>query len=289
MPSETCSRYAAAASQQRKLANEAVKAACPKKGEPQDPCEPMSDAEVASYVQPYGYAALGPLQWERMSSQTAWPKLTLTMYGHAEIDDHTCYRFRCELDTQVGGAGPRCAPSLSLKWGVQRRLAHLREGLHDIVQSCLGDGYHKVFGEARFARHGGPPGTSARLEAWLAKLVLHVNDGTAAPEIVAQVLHFFEVPQAPAGSTVRALLDFSDVPRPLAKASAPFSADRDSPHKTSLAAFRESELLASRKVSFAIAEGDPSPSEGPCAIGDLNDDGIPSLQCEDEGESVFAA
>lgn len=282
MPSETCSRYAAAASQQRKLANEAVKTACPKKAEPQDPCEPMSDAEVASYVQPYGYAALGPLQWERMSSQTAWPKLTLTMYGHAEIDDHTCYRFRCELDTQ---------PSLSLKWGVHRRLAHLRKGLHDIVQSCLGDGYDKVFGEARFARHGGPPGTSARLEAWLAKLVLHVNDGTAAPEVVAQVLHFFEVPQAPAGSTVRALLDFSDVPRPLAKASAPFSADRDvsSAHRTSLAAFRESELLVSRKVSFSIAEADPAPSEGQCAIGDFGDDGIHSLQCDDEEESVFAA
>lgn len=224
----------------------------------EDPSAPMSQDEVASYVQPYGFAAVGPLDWERLTSETPWPKLSFAVVGHMEIHEHTFYQIKCELDTK---------PSLSLKWGVHRRLFHLREGLHDFVRSCLGADYDVVFGQAPFARRGGLPGTSARLQAWLEQLALHINDGTALPTTVAQVLNFFAVPKPPAGATVRALLDFYDAPKPIAKVSAPFSAGLDSPSSLpsnkscplSFAALADS-ASPSRKVSFA--ESEPCPSRG---------------------------
>lgn len=178
----------------------------------------MLDDVVAPYVQPYGFAALGPMQWQKLEADAEQPKLTLTMLGHKEIENHTFYEIRCQLESK---------PSLSLNWCVHRRLAHLREGLHDFVQGRLGSDYDAVFGETRFARHGGLPGTTARLQAWLEKLAIHMNEGAAPPVIVAQVLHFCEAPKPPSGTTVQSLLDFSDIPRPQAKASAPFSADFD--------------------------------------------------------------
>lgn len=195
---------------------------------------------------------------KKITAETAWPKVTFEVVGHIEVDDHTFYQIKCALETK---------PSLSLKWGVHRRLLHLREGLHNFVQSCLGDEYGAVFGEARFARRGGLPGTSARLQGWLEQLALHVNDGTASPTTVAHVLRFFEVPSAPAGATVRALLDFSDMPKPFTKASSPFSTDPDSPSSPCSSSKRtisggrlanSPPLSASRRVSFTEPADSPS-------------------------------
>lgn len=182
---------------------------------PKDPPAPMCDEQIPSYVQPYGYAALGPATWQKCSATTLWPKLTLTILSHSEIEDHTFYQVKCALAT---------ARSLSLTWTVHRRLVHLREGLHDFVQNLLGTTYDTVFGEARFARRGGLPGTTARLQAWLETLAAHVNGGTASPATVAQILNFFDTPKPPVGATARALLDFVDVPKPHAKSTAETSA-----------------------------------------------------------------
>lgn len=217
----------------------------------EDPPPPMCTDEVAAYVQPYGYSALGPSEWQRLSAQTAWPKITFTVAGHIEVDEHTYYQVKCELDNQ---------PTFSYTWGVHRRLLHLREGLHDFVQSCLAESYNDVFGDAPFARRGGLPGTSARLQAWLEHLAQYVNDGTAPPLIVAHIFNFFEAPKPPAGATVAALLDFSDMLKPQCKASLPRAAAPDAVSSqgrfSDLAVGPGSTLLqAPRKVCFADASG----------------------------------
>lgn len=229
---------------------------------PQDPPAPMLDAEVPSYVQPYGYTALGPLQWQELTTGAARPTLSLKIVGHTEIEDHTFYQVKCGLEAP---------PNLSLKWRVARRLVHLREGLHDVLQGSLGEGYDAVFGEARFARRGGPPGTSARLEAWLDKLADHVNDGRASPATVALVLNFCEAPKPPTGATARALLDFVDVAKPSDRASSPFAAELSSPSapasrkalQPGSAGLAFAASPASRKVSFAASpETATSPGKG---------------------------
>merc|ERR1712118_43560 len=97
-------------------------------------------------------------------------------------EGHTWYEIQCHL-------APGCR-----HWTVHRRLSHIRRFLHDPVKSALGDCYPKWFDResARFASHGGPSGTTARLRNWLAALVANINNGNASPKLVALTLRFTE-------------------------------------------------------------------------------------------------
>merc|ERR1711957_150162 len=55
-------------------------------------------------------------------------------------------------------------------------------------------GYESHFAEAPFARHGGLPGTSTRLAAWLGALASCANNGALDPELHAYVLRFLHAP-----------------------------------------------------------------------------------------------
>merc|ERR1719271_2038657 len=66
--------------------------------ERREPPAPMSNDEAASFIQPYGYAALGPSQWQDNVAQKDWPQVTLSLLGHKEIEDHTFYEIECRLN-----------------------------------------------------------------------------------------------------------------------------------------------------------------------------------------------
>jgi len=82
-------------------------------------------------------------------------------------------------------------------WHAQKRLVHLREGLHDPLADRLGKDYSRLFSKAPFALHGGPKGTSARLTKWLARLADCVNRGSVEPEVVALILRYLDAPLLP--------------------------------------------------------------------------------------------
>merc|ERR1712008_136288 len=81
------------------------------------------------------------------------------------------------------------------RWVVERRLAHIRALLHDPVKRELGKEYDFHFRGAHFAHHGGPPGTTARMEAWLGALSRAIHAGELSPALVASILRFLEAPR----------------------------------------------------------------------------------------------
>lgn len=122
------------------------------------------------------------------------PVLQICASGHVEEDGHTRYILDLSLrpSTQEGSV-PSCT------WQCKRRLAELRELLHDPVKEAMGVEYRRHFADHPFAHHGGPPGTTARLGGWLSALSACVSRGILAPPLCASVLRALDAP-VPAGS-----------------------------------------------------------------------------------------
>jgi len=176
-----------------------------------------SSTEAADFVVPYldiwGYAAESVEVWQAATPPV--PRLALELASkaeggsaHEEHCGHTWYTVDChvsclaEAGLLLEGPLPENAESLSLeeremKWRAPRRLAQIRECLHDPIKACLGDGYAKHFGETPFAKIGAPRGTTARLAAWLSKLAELVNEGALPPSLVARTLVFLRGPPLP--------------------------------------------------------------------------------------------
>merc|ERR1712050_795626 len=73
----------------------------------------------------------------------------------------------------------------------------MREHLHDIIEAALTRRVYKEhFKETPFARHFGPPGTTARLGAWFATLARVVNSGSLPLKLHAHVLRFLQLPMS---------------------------------------------------------------------------------------------
>mmetsp|Transcript_36098 Transcript_36098/g.90827 ORF Transcript_36098/g.90827 Transcript_36098/m.90827 type:complete len:231 (+) Transcript_36098:103-795(+) len=145
----------------------------------------------------YGYTAESSSSWKEIpgngSSAAAsersigHPKLDIRVQGHEEAEGHTLYSVECSL------SGPKVR---QLDWSVKRRLRYFREGLHDPVKEHLGVGpYEQHFAGAPFAKKGGLPGTTSRLDTWCIALATCINARGCSPSMVAMVLHFFEVPE----------------------------------------------------------------------------------------------
>lgn len=179
-----------------------------KQTRPAEPPVRMSNADVVSYLESFGYFASDLEQWDTLASAPR-PKLTFTMLDHREIDGHTYYGVKCHLLVRRGA---------SVEWHKQRRLLHLRDGIHDMVRKHFGEDYDSMFGEARFARRGGLPGTTTRLQAWLQQLAECVHSGTVPPVLVARVLQFFEAPKPTFAVTLK---DADPVPSSKASVNAP--------------------------------------------------------------------
>lgn len=147
---------------------------------------PLPDADVAAYLQAFGYAAADAERWRPVHPDEARPVLTMgDVLSHTEMERHTWYKFSMHI-TVTGMKG--------LHWTVERRLVHLREWLHDPVKLQLGAEYKEYFENAPFASHLAPPGTSERLCGWLKALSQYIADGRAKPKLLALLLRFMEAP-----------------------------------------------------------------------------------------------
>lgn len=151
-------------------------------------------ATVPPYLERYGYSATSAENWQmpptaesaaEVAAERGWPQLTIQVSGHSEVDGHTWYTIGCSLT--LSGAG-------RMNWSVLRRLSQLREALHSEVKVMLGRDYEKHFTDAPFAKKGGLPGTTARLNTWCGALATCINTGSAPPTVVANSLRFFEAP-----------------------------------------------------------------------------------------------
>jgi len=107
---------------------------------------------LMAFLLKYGYAAADASSWQTSSSSESPPLLSIHVSGHDERDGHTWYQVECSL------ASSKHRP---MNWQVSRRLAQLREDLHDPVKTSLGKSYDTHFGKAPFAHMGGPRGTTA--------------------------------------------------------------------------------------------------------------------------------
>jgi len=146
---------------------------------------PVDPAEVSKYLKRFGYSASSHSAWESGGEQ---PQLWMGVDGHNE---------RCMPKLFTWYALHNCLASTGIppyRWQVERRLAHLRACLHDPVRRELGKDYGQHFKNAHFAHRTGPPGTTARLEAWLSALAKVINGGKASPSLVATTLRFLEAP-----------------------------------------------------------------------------------------------
>lgn len=152
---------------------------------------PLPRNEIPSYLATYGFAAQTAVLWRIVPTLTGMgsrPQLDVSVTQHIEVAGHTWYMMECTLLMQ----GPQRHQRLD--WQVPRRLAHLRQDLHDPVKAAMGKLYQKHFAGTRFARAGGMPGTTAALHKWCTTLVHVMKSGGVLPNVVALVLRFLEAP-----------------------------------------------------------------------------------------------
>lgn len=153
---------------------------------------PVPLGEVAAYVGRFGYRAGNPQHWlQDDSAADVQPHLTLgVINGHAEkgnTEMHTWYALQCRISLKGSSA--------TFRWQVERRLLHLRRMLHDPIRTQVAKTYGDVFKGAHFAKRGGPPGTTKRLEGWLGALAAVINKRDVSPALVALTLRFLEAPE----------------------------------------------------------------------------------------------
>mmetsp|Transcript_139131 Transcript_139131/g.242086 ORF Transcript_139131/g.242086 Transcript_139131/m.242086 type:complete len:243 (-) Transcript_139131:33-761(-) len=146
----------------------------------------LQPADVAAWLEPYGYPAQDAMFWLR----NALPVARFRIRIHTEMQGHTMYLVECSL-TPPGMQGP------ALTWSAMMRLQQLRKRIHDHVKRELGADYSKHFEATPFAHHLGPPGTTGRLHAWFHVLSVCMTAGVLKPGLVAHVLRALDMPKAP--------------------------------------------------------------------------------------------
>jgi len=144
------------------------------------------EASVVPYLKQFGFIAQNAHSWEKGIQQ---PDVRLGM-----VDGHRKHG-KCKNTWYVIiGTIIVADASLTQRWQVERRLVHIRVLLHDPVKRELGNGYSLYFATARFAHHGGIPGTTLQIRAWLAALSKAINVGALSPTVVASIMRFLETP-----------------------------------------------------------------------------------------------
>eukprot|EP00913_Durusdinium_trenchii_P028989 g27181.t1 len=81
--------------------------------------------------------------------------------------------------------------------GLQSQRVDLQEALVFVLLLSLQDlgaEYRTYFQDARFAHHGGLPGTRKRLDAWFATLAAIANEGQLRNDLLALLLDQLEAP-----------------------------------------------------------------------------------------------
>jgi hypothetical protein len=157
------------------------------------------DDWCAPYLKCFGFAPLDAEHWSIVPA-TGGSEPTLhfdiASMGHEEQAGHTWYMIECGLLPR--GSAP--VQSLAndnhgifegLRWMAPRRLLHVREMVQQHLMASMDDDYATKFEGAPFPLRMAPPGTTARLNAWLKCLAHHINVGALKPQIVAWVLVHF--------------------------------------------------------------------------------------------------
>eukprot|EP00927_Polykrikos_kofoidii_P050446 TRINITY_DN44362_c0_g1_i1.p1 TRINITY_DN44362_c0_g1~~TRINITY_DN44362_c0_g1_i1.p1 ORF type:complete len:357 (-),score=28.19 TRINITY_DN44362_c0_g1_i1:131-1132(-) len=172
------------------------------------------------------------------------PRIDAQVLRHVEMGDHTWYVLACFLrpaeestSFEVNGSivdatiepptedatwlksQAQSLDAVFLQWKAKRRLSHLRTHLYDVVRLEFGEtAYAQHFANAPFALRGGVPGTSKRLNSWLAALCACINCGAAPPRIVSMFLLFLEPPLGGAEPEVDEESDYAEFSRASAAA-----------------------------------------------------------------------
>jgi len=144
-------------------------------------------ARVVEFLQEFSIVAQSACTWGGKAER---PELLLgAINGHREVGKptHTWYAIVGKVITPGKASSTR-------HWRVERRLAHIRALLYDPVKQELGHEYAHHFQTARFANRGRLPGTTAKIETWLAALPKVINSGKLSPTLVASILCALEAP-----------------------------------------------------------------------------------------------
>lgn len=149
--------------------------------------EPVESA--VEFLQRYGYKAVSDECWKTLHRDKSDAMIDIRINEHHEVDRHTVYSIECKFIWD----GPR-----ELEWRADRRLVQLRKHLHDPLRKQLGSAYSQVFNSSPFAHHGGPAGTTARLNRWFDALATSINSRACSPGTVSTLLQFLDAPEPPA-------------------------------------------------------------------------------------------
>lgn len=149
--------------------------------------------EPSRYLLRFGFLRSAEPQAQQALAR---PRLGITIEGHEEEESHTLYLLSCSLKVVADrGCSRPSGHFSSTAWTCKHRLCDMRDHLHDTVKEALGpESYEAWFVETPFARHGGVPGTSARLKNWLTSLAACLNSGALEAEAMAEVLRFLGAP-----------------------------------------------------------------------------------------------
>jgi len=156
--------------------------------------EPLMPSSLVAYLGSYGFFSSDAGNWSKAENDIS--QLDLDVLSHHEEDGHTYYTILCRLRGLEGDGW-------TLEWEPKRRLAQLRDSLHDPVKESLGGLYDHYFAAARFALRGGLPGTTDRLQAWCRVLANCISNCLVSPGTVATTLLFLQPPAASASVSKR--------------------------------------------------------------------------------------
>jgi hypothetical protein len=146
----------------------------------------LRENENEDYLSMYGFKLADALHWKEVP-YACGPQLHFSVNQHISRAGHNWYIVKCKISG---------LPNLAdIEWQAPRRLGQLRIDLHHRAKDLLhSEIYEEKFQHARFAKFGGPPGTTARLDAWLGVLAGLINQGIAQPSVATLALVFFSAP-----------------------------------------------------------------------------------------------
>ena len=158
----------------------------------------LTGREVQAFLEPFGFLANTPLDWQK----GPLPELRIIIAGHSSSGRHLFYNVECTLwrasHAGAGYAHKTEDASLTaqpwLAWRASRRLAHLRQGLHDLVKSHLGSSYKTYFCHVPFAQRFRPAGTTERLNNWCKRLAYCLSSRLVPPIVAANALRVLGAP-----------------------------------------------------------------------------------------------
>jgi len=158
----------------------------------------LTGREVQAFLEPFGFLANTPLDWQK----GPLPELQIIIAGHNSSGRHLFYSVECTLwrasHAGAGYAHKKEDTALTaqpwLAWRASRRLAHLRQGLHDLVKSHLGSSYKTYFCHVPFAQRFRPAGTTERLNNWCKRLAYCLSSRLVPPIVAANALRVLGAP-----------------------------------------------------------------------------------------------